>query len=415
MKRNDIIGEHKKGVKAIKYNAKPKTHSEPPKPRNPVAKNATAAIGGGGAGAHKDKKKAAKQGETKHKKAPELAEVSLGDYRNKALKQKAQSQMGAMFAKDPAEREKNLATFNKREKGLNRVKARDETARKADQARQLADLVSRLPELKAEYAAMRDKYKSLGGSNWQYADREQNLSDRERAARSMEGPMNNLWRQIQAAEKAQGSSTTTEEAPVAGKVSQVTAKDVTIDDPTQGIKITAPINRLVKDATGKLTLTKPAAGAALGAAGAQQQQDKIQAGAAVSIQPDAMEGSDFVSPRFAGVQQTKHADGSQTTDYQQGPLQTTNKVDAQGRPVTSKSSYNLGVAKVDTELDHKSGIRSNAIDTPGMDPNELVPTAGIAAARGADPKKFAAFQKQNPSAVRESNELTAILQIAGLR
>jgi hypothetical protein len=227
--------------------------------------------------------------------------------------------------------------------------------------------------------------------------------------------MNNLWRQIQAAEKAQGSSTTTEEAPVAGKVSQVTAKDVTIDDPTQGIKITAPINRLVKDATGKLTLTKPAAGAALGAAGAQQQQDKIQAGAAVSIQPDAMEGSDFVSPRFAGVQQTKHADGSQTTDYQQGPLQTTNKVDAQGRPVTSKSSYNLGVAKVDTELDHKSGIRSNAIDTPGMDPNELVPTAGIAAARGADPKKFAAFQKQNPSAVRESNELTAILQIAGLR
>jgi hypothetical protein len=420
MKRNDIIGEHKKGVKAVKYNAKPKTHSEPPKPRNPVAKNASATIGGGGAGAHKDKKKAAKQGDVKHKKAPELAEVSLGNYRDKALKQKAQSQMGAIFARDPAEREKNTATFYKREKGLNRLKARDEKARKADQERQLADLVGRLPELKAEYAAMKDKYKSLGGSNWQYADREQNLTDREREARSMEGPMNNLWRQISAAEKAQGSSNEAtsvgEEAPIAGKVSQVTAKDVTIDDPTQGIKITAPINRLVKDATGKLTLTKPAAGAALGAVGAQSQQDKIQAGAAVSIQPDAMEESDVVSPRFAGVQNTQHADGSKTTDYQAGPLQTTNKVDAQGRPVTSKAKYDLGVGTVDSELDHASGIRSNAITTRGgMDPNKLAPTADIAGARGVDPKKFAAFQKQNPSAVNESIELTAILQIAGLR
>jgi hypothetical protein len=133
-----------------------------------------------------------------------LGEVSLGDYRNKALKQKAQSQMGAMFARDPAEREKNLATFDKREKGLNRLKARDEKSRADAQTKQLSDLVARLPELKAEYERMKDEYKSLGGSNWQYADREQNLTDRERKARSMEGPMNNLWRQIQSAEKSQG-------------------------------------------------------------------------------------------------------------------------------------------------------------------------------------------------------------------
>ena len=38
------------------------------KPRNPVAKNANKAIGGGAAGAHKDKKKAAKQGDVKHKR-----------------------------------------------------------------------------------------------------------------------------------------------------------------------------------------------------------------------------------------------------------------------------------------------------------------------------------------------------------
>lgn len=49
------------------------------KARNPVAKNATSAIGGGAAGAHKDKKKAAKQGEVKHKKAEyaEHLEASL--------------------------------------------------------------------------------------------------------------------------------------------------------------------------------------------------------------------------------------------------------------------------------------------------------------------------------------------------
>lgn len=134
-----------------------------------------------------------------------IGEVSLGDYRNKALKQKAQSQMGAMFARDPAEREKNLATFNKREKGLNRLKARDEKSRKAAADKDMADTIAQLPQLRDELDQMKAKYKSLGGSNWQYADREQNLTDREREARSMEGPMNNLWRRINAAEKAQKS------------------------------------------------------------------------------------------------------------------------------------------------------------------------------------------------------------------
>ena len=75
MKRNEIIHEHKKGVRAVKYNAKPKSHIEPPKTTNPVAKNANAAIGGGAAGAHKDAKKASQavRGQ-KHKAAPEMAE-----------------------------------------------------------------------------------------------------------------------------------------------------------------------------------------------------------------------------------------------------------------------------------------------------------------------------------------------------
>jgi hypothetical protein len=177
------------------------------KPRNFVAKNASLA---GKAGQHKDKKKAEKQGDVKHKKEiatmeSALHEVSLGDYRKKAAMQKAQSQMGAMFNNDPEKQKQNLATFNKRERGLNRLKARDEVARKTTADKQMADNIAKLPELKAEYERMKAEYKSLGGSNWQYADREQNLTDREREARSMEGPMNNLWRTISATEKAQKS------------------------------------------------------------------------------------------------------------------------------------------------------------------------------------------------------------------
>ena len=250
-----------------------------PKPRNFVAKNAKM----GGAGQHKDKKKAAKQGDVKHKKPfaedhevsmasnelksihanaqkllglvqqygengdleawqqskitkaadylnsvlqsiggeqDALDEMNIGDYRKKAGMQKAQAGMSAMFARDPAEREKNLAIFNKRERGLNRLKARDEKERKAQQEKQTADLVARLPELKAEYEQMKARYKSLGGSDWQYADREQNLTSAEREARSMEGEMSNLWRQIQAAEKAQGMAEDPYMEQLASKVAE---------------------------------------------------------------------------------------------------------------------------------------------------------------------------------------------------
>jgi hypothetical protein len=87
MKRKEIIVyEHKKGVRAVKYNKKPQTTIEPSKPRNPVAKNASSAIGGGAAGAHTDKKKAAKSGEVKHKaKALDMAESGRYGSRNPDL------------------------------------------------------------------------------------------------------------------------------------------------------------------------------------------------------------------------------------------------------------------------------------------------------------------------------------------
>ena len=47
---------------------------------------------------------------------------------------------------------------------------------------------------------MKDRYDSLGGNNWQYADREQNLTDREREARSMEPALHRLGSRIARAE-----------------------------------------------------------------------------------------------------------------------------------------------------------------------------------------------------------------------
>jgi hypothetical protein len=191
-----------------------------------------------------------------------ISEIDLGDYRKKAAMQKAQSQMGAMFAKDPAEREKNLATFNKREKGLNRLKARDEKSRKAAADKDMADTIAQLPQLKDEYEQMKAKYKSLGGSNWQYADREQNLTDREREARSMEGPMNHLWRRISAAEKAQGRSDESLEEAGMLKVAKDDEKQTILQNPTTGVqtqidKTNPNAPRLAQDDKGKLTLQMP--------------------------------------------------------------------------------------------------------------------------------------------------------------
>ena len=53
-----------------------------------------------------------------------------------------------------------------------------------------------LSDLKAEFKTMKQRYQSLGGSNWQYADREQNLTDREREARSMEPALKKLAAKI---------------------------------------------------------------------------------------------------------------------------------------------------------------------------------------------------------------------------
>jgi hypothetical protein len=125
-----------------------------------------------------------------------------------------------------------------------------------------------------------------------------------------------------------------------------------------------------------------------------------------------------VSPSFAGFsQEDDHVTGNVTKRYGVGPVSLSQTTDKTGKPITSKASYNLGVAKLGAEQDHVKGIRTTTATPadPNADPNQFLPTADIAAARGADPKKFAAFQKQNPTAVKESPDLTAMLRIAGLR
>ena len=59
-----------------------------------------------------------------------------------------------------------------------------------------------LAALQKQHAEMKSKYDKLGGSNYQYADREQNLSKEEREARGMEYGMNQLGSRIGAIKKA---------------------------------------------------------------------------------------------------------------------------------------------------------------------------------------------------------------------
>jgi hypothetical protein len=66
-------------VRKIVRNIMEKKSPQPPKQRNPVAKNANAAVGGGAAGKHTDKKKNAKQGVLKHK-GQQLDEYSMQQF-----------------------------------------------------------------------------------------------------------------------------------------------------------------------------------------------------------------------------------------------------------------------------------------------------------------------------------------------
>ena len=150
-------GVRKRGDNLIAQEEKEK--KDAPKTRNFVAKNAKMS----GAGQHKDKKKAEKQGDVKHKKPymeslkdrltelkSKLDEVSLGDYSRKAKMNQASSAMSKAFGNDqsPEQQTKLQHKIDRREVGLGRAKARtDKMASDMDAKR------------KAEHKqAIRDKY-----------------------------------------------------------------------------------------------------------------------------------------------------------------------------------------------------------------------------------------------------------------
>ncbi len=119
------MNENKKGVKAKKHRV---AHIEPSKPRNFVAKNAINT----GAGAHKDKKKAMKQGDAKHKKLDyaeslelrlyqqlnELKDTTKASYKEKAKKQIKELEP---HAKSGEYRDIAQRAIDRRKKGLQRV------------------------------------------------------------------------------------------------------------------------------------------------------------------------------------------------------------------------------------------------------------------------------------------------------
>jgi hypothetical protein len=98
------------------------------KARNPVAKNATSAIGGGAAGAHKDKKKAMKQGEVKHKNAEyaehlekslmsklEEARTEIKDKEGKVISWKDEGEWKKSEKKNPRGKVTNLSDKARKE------------------------------------------------------------------------------------------------------------------------------------------------------------------------------------------------------------------------------------------------------------------------------------------------------------
>ena len=106
---------------------------------------------------------------------------------------------------------------------------------------------------------------------------------------------------------------------------------------------------------------------------------------------------------FNGV--TQHANGDMI--YNQGPLSM-----RQNKDGSSDMSATIGAT---TARVQQNPIGVKTLTAQGPEADSINSVDASAERKGVDPKKFAAFQKQNPAAVKESPELIAMLSIAGLR
>jgi hypothetical protein len=110
-------------MKILEIITESKTQTASPKPRNFVAKNAMKTTSG--AGAHKDKKKAVKQGDVKHKKS-----MAYEDRVDEKAKSKAQQKfMGMVYAAKKGEKPASPEVA-KAAKGMSKKSAKDYAATK---------------------------------------------------------------------------------------------------------------------------------------------------------------------------------------------------------------------------------------------------------------------------------------------
>jgi hypothetical protein len=280
MKRLEIIGEHKKGVKAVKYNAKPQAHIEPPKPRNPVAKNANAGIGGGAAGAHKDKKKAAKQGDVKHKNKemaeglPQTLRKVVPGYAKREIDKKMDA---GKFGKTDADKDANFQRYKKiqdklKEQGVAEIRdRRDAYQRDYDSSVSGFGRPHDHRGLEQELGHETNNYAvSINGRTWKVFG---SKSHAEAVARKIQ--MRDPNKKVGVHETGADVS---EEAAV-GKIEKVGPEGATIasTNPADKTKTIVPQNMIAKDDKGNLVVNKTAAGTAAG------EENPVRPGAEVAI------------------------------------------------------------------------------------------------------------------------------------
>jgi hypothetical protein len=128
----------------------------------------------------------------------QMDEISLGNYRKKATMNKAMNQIDQFYGRDDPEKvsraEKNIA---RREKGLARADVRSEKQRQAMASQNVPEPVDTV-KMQARLDKMKERFKQLGGTSYQYADR---MSDDDREAE-------NLHQAIQRMERSLGESAT---------------------------------------------------------------------------------------------------------------------------------------------------------------------------------------------------------------
>ena len=129
-----------------------------------------------------------------------------------------------------------------------------------------------------------------------------------------------------------------------------------------------------------------------------------------------VEESDWTVPIGGLSQKQDPATGHTTTRYQAGPMDISQTKNAKGNVVGHNSQYKTGNATFKTEKPVGSGITTmtGQANTPDgqADIDNVMGVQATADRKKLDPQKFAQFQRQMP---KESAELEAMLRIAGLR